>query len=133
MAAIPKNIDISVFDFDQVKTMVEILHKRIDEIPEDLADQVVECLKSRSFNISVESLTAAGKKPWEYKVYVDGKAANGVTGINAILKCITVYPEVYDGAEMASVVDGVLVETRRYPEKVEVKCGDKTMLSWGAQ
>jgi hypothetical protein len=84
-------LDIDVIGGDKIKTMLELLAKNIGDLPEELAQSILDVADSEFCEIGYENISALGFHHADVCVYIDGEKTGNVQSINRILKrCVLV-------------------------------------------
>lgn len=127
------NVDFEVQNVDKVNTLIDLLSKRIDELPSDIVvalKSLADCEHCEVNNKKLIQMGVDGK----VTITCDGKEVRGVVSTNTVLKRITVYKCMFDGVSDRPDFDGKhgFLESFEYPKSfklVDDQSG-KTIIEW---
>jgi len=111
MASIKLKIDC--VGIDKIKTLIQLLGDRINDLPDDLAASVLECADSDTIEYNVDTIMGMGFDLKNIKCSIYDKK---VVSANKILKRVR--------------VSGDYGDEYIYPESFWIRCGDQTIVEW---
>jgi hypothetical protein len=109
-------IKISVTDIDKMETLINILAKYQDDLPDELRESLKDIADCDSCEIGIEELQSRGIHTADVSVFVNGEKLDKVTSVNPILKRVAHYSG-----------DALLYS---FPKSAQMKNLDKIICEW---
>lgn len=126
MAKLETKIEIQ--SAPKVKTLVELLDKYRDDLPTELIDSLNDLSDCDQFEYGVDDIhRMAIPCDWpieDIKCFIDGELNQNVSGVNTILKRVSVTRNEVVASGDCFVIDKI------YPKHFAIKAGDKVLIEF---
>lgn len=121
------NLKLEIQNSDKVKTLLELLHKHIDDLPEDLVKSLKEVADCDACELGREYICPK-LNDGDFKCMADGKEIKHVVTVNKILKRVKVY--VSNGADGFVTSGDSIFERELFPSTLKIMSGNETIIEW---